>query len=116
MRCTKENRFPNPAFFVDDGCSGTSFDRPGFQEMLEAVESGRVSTGIVKALSRFGRNTAMTKMYIITFAKHEVRFIAINDNFDTIDPNSVDNDFAGIKSWFNEFYAREHQPQNSGRQ
>lgn len=43
----------------------------------------------------------------ITFAKHNVRYIAINDNFDTIDPNSVDNDFAGIKNWFNEFYARD---------
>ncbi len=108
MRYAKENRFPNPVFFVDDGYSGTSFERPGFQEMLEAVESGKVSTVIVKDLSRFGRNTAMTGMYInITFAKHEVRFIAINDNFDTIDPNSVDNDFAGIKNWFNEFYARD---------
>ena len=48
------------------------------------------------------------RMYTnITFAKYGVRFIAINDNYDTIDPNSVDNDFAGIKNWFNEFYARD---------
>ncbi len=47
MRYAKENRFPNPVFFVDDGYSGTSFERPGFQEMLEAVESGKVSTGTV---------------------------------------------------------------------
>ncbi|MFR4352604.1 MAG: recombinase family protein [Roseburia sp.] len=42
-----------------------------------------------------------------TFAEHGVRFIAINDNYDTIAPNSIDNDFAGIKNWFNEFYARD---------
>lgn len=108
MRYAKENRFPNPVFFVDDGYSGTSFERPGFQHMLDEVEAGRVAIIIVKDLSRFGRNSAMTGMYInLTFAKHEVRFIAINDNFDTIDPNSVNNDFAGIKNWFNEFYARD---------
>lgn len=108
MKYAKEHRFSHPVFFVDDGYSGTSFDRPGFQNMLDEIEAGRVGVVIVKDLSRFGRNSAMTGMYInITFAKHEVRFIAINDNFDTIDPNSVDNDFAGIKNWFNEFYARD---------
>ncbi len=50
----------------------------------------------------------MTGMYInITFVKYGVRFIAVNDNYDTIDPNSVDNDFAGLKNWFNEFYCRD---------
>ena len=108
MKYAKEHRFPHPVFFVDDGYSGTSFDRPGFQNMLDEIEAGRVGVVIVKDLSRFGRNSAMTGMYInITFAKHEVRFIAINDNYDTIDPNSVNNDFAGIKNWFNEFYARD---------
>ena len=108
MRYAKENRFPNLKCFVDDGYSGTDFDRPGFQSMLEEIEAGHVSTCIVKDLSRFGRNSAMTGMYInITFAKYGVRFIAINDHYDTIDPNSIDNDFAGIKNWFNEFYARD---------
>lgn len=93
---------------MDDGFSGTDFERPGFQEMLNEIEAEHVSTVIVKDLSRFGRNSALTGMYTnITFAKHGVRFIAINDNYDTIDPNSVDNDFAGIKNWFNEFYARD---------
>lgn len=50
----------------------------------------------------------MAGMFInFTFAEHGVRFIAINDNYDTIDPNSIDNDFAGIRNWFNEFYARD---------
>ena len=104
----RDHRFPNPVFFVDDGYSGTSFQRPGFQKMLDEIEAGHVAVCIVKDLSRFGRNSALTGMYTnITFAKYGVRFIAINDNYDTIDPNSVDNDFAGIKNWFNEFYARD---------
>ena len=76
--------------------------------MLEAVESDQVAVVITKDLSRFGRNSALTGMYInFVFAQHGVRYIAINDNYDTIDPNSVDNDFAGIRNWFNEFYARD---------
>ena len=87
---------------------GTSFNRPGFQEILDEVEADGVAVCIVKDLSRFGQNSAMTGMYInITFAKHGIWFIVINDNFDTINPNSIDNDFAGIKNWFNEFYARD---------
>lgn len=104
----REKHFTNLLFFVDDGYSGVDFNRPGFQKMLEEIEAGRVSTVICKDLSRFSRNSAMAGMYInFTFAEYGVRFIAINDNFDTIDPNSVDNDFAGIKNWFNEFYARD---------
>ncbi len=104
----KEQHFSSPVFFVDDGYSGTTMNRPGFQKMLEEIENDRVSTVIVKDLSRFFRNSAMAGMYInFTFAEHGVRFIAINDNYDTIDPNSVNNDFAGIKNWFNEFYARD---------
>lgn len=108
LQYVKQNHFLNPVFFVDDGYSGTSFDRPGFRQMLDEIEAGHVSAVIVKDLSRFGRNSALTGMYTnITFAKYGVRFIAINDNYDTIDPNSVDNDFAGLKNWFNEFYARD---------
>mgnify|MGYP004604999201 FL=1 len=104
----RDRRFTNLTFFVDDGYSGVDFNRPGFQKMLAEVEADRVSTIIVKDLSRFSRNSAMEGMFInFTFAEHGVRFIAINDNYDTIDPNSIDNDFAGIKNWFNEFYARD---------
>ena len=108
MKYAKQNRFSNPVFFVDDGFSGTSFERPGFQKMLDEVEAGNVLCVIVKDLSRFGRNFAMTGMYTnITFAKHNVRFIAINDNYDTINPNSTDSDFAQLKNWFNEFHSRD---------
>ena len=104
----KEHQFPNPVFFVDDGYSGTDFDRPGFQDMLNEIESDHVAVLLTKDLSRLGRNSTMTGMFInITFAKHDVRYIAINDNFDSANQNSVDNDFAGIRMWFNEFYARD---------
>ena len=104
----KEHHFPNPVFFVDDGYSGTDFDRPGFQSMLNEIEADHVAVLLTKDLSRLGRNSTMTGMFInITFAKHDVRYIAINDNFDSADQNSVDNDFAGIRMWFNEFYARD---------
>ena len=76
MRYAKENRFPNLKCFVDDGYSGTDFDRPGFQSMLEEIEAGHVSTCIVKDLSRFGRNSAMTGMYInITFASDVAGYV-----------------------------------------
>ena len=104
----KERRFPNPVFFVDDGYSGTDFDRPGFQEMLAEIEADHVAVVLTKDLSRLGRNSTMTGMFInITFAKHNVRYIAINDNFDTQNQNSVDYDFGGIRMWFNEYFARD---------
>lgn len=108
LRYAKQNHFLNTEFYVDDGYSGTDFDRPGFQKMLDDISDGKVGIVISKDLSRLGRNSAMVGMFTnITFAKHNVRYIAINDNYDTIDPNSIDNDFAGIKNWFNEFYARD---------
>ena len=108
LRYAKEHRFPNPTFFVDDGYSGTNYDRPGFQQMLSEIEAGKVVVVLTKDLSRLGRNSSLTGLYInFTFPKYSVRYIAINDHFDTIDPNSTDNDVAGIKNWFNEFSAKD---------
>ena len=108
LQYAREHHFPNPTFFVDDGVSGVTYDRPGVQAMLAEIEAGRVAVAIAKDLSRLGRNSALTGLYTnFTFPQNGVRFIAINDNYDTIDPNRVDNDFAGIKNWFNEFYARD---------
>ena len=108
LRYAKEHRFPNPTFFVDDGYSGTNYDRPGFQQMLSEIEGGKVVVVLTKDLSRLGRNSSLTGLYInFTFPKYSVRYIAINDHFDTIDPNSTDNDVAGIKNWFNEFFAKD---------
>ena len=104
----KEHHFPNPTFFVDDGVRGTTFERPGFQAMLKEIEQEKVGVVLSKDLSRMGRNSSLLGLYTnFTFPQHGVRYIAINDNYDTADSNSVSNDFAGIKNWFNEFYARD---------
>lgn len=87
MQYAREHHFPNPTFFVDDGVSGVTYDRPGFQAMLAEIEAGRVAVAIAKDLSRLGRNSALTGLYTnFTFPQNGVRFIAINDNYDTIDP------------------------------
>ena len=76
--------------------------------MLSEIEAGKVVVVLTKDLSRLGRNSSLTGLYInFTFPKYSVRYIAINDHFDTIDPNSTDNDVAGIKNWFNEFFAKD---------
>ena len=104
----KEHCFPNLQFYVDDGYSGTNYDRPGFQSMMDDVQAGKVGVVLTKDLSRLGRNSALTGLYTnFTFPENGVRYIAINDNFDTADQTSINNDFAGIKNWFNEFYARD---------
>ena len=109
MEYAKSQHFPNPTFFIDDGYSGVDFsNRPGFQKMLAEIEAGHVETVITKDLSRLGRNSSLTGLYInYTFPQYGVRYIAINDHFDTIDPNSTDSDMAGIKNWFNEWYSKD---------
>ena len=57
MQYAREHHFPNPTFFVDDGVSGVTYDRPGFQAMLAEIEAGRVAVAIAKDLSRLGRNS-----------------------------------------------------------
>ena len=65
LQYAKQNHFPNPTFYVDDGYSGVDFDnRPGFQNMLTEVKAGRVGAIITKDLSRLGRNSALTTLYI----------------------------------------------------
>jgi len=108
MQYAKSNRFPNPTVFIDDGFSGVTYDRPGFQKMMAEIEAGNVGTVITKDLSRLGRNSALTGLYInYTFPQYGVRYIAVNDHFDTINPNSTDSDMAGIRNWFNEFFAKD---------
>ncbi len=76
--------------------------------MLDEIEAGHVGTVITKDLSRLGRNSALTGLYInYTFPQNNVRYIAINDHYDSINPNSTDSDIAGIKNWFNEFFAKD---------
>ena len=74
LQYAKENRFPNPTFFVDDRYSDTNYDRPSFQAMLAEIEAGRVAVCITKDLSRLGRNSSLTGLYInFTFPKNNVR-------------------------------------------
>ena len=109
LQYARDHRFPHPTFFIDDGYSGVDFaNRPGFQKMLAEIEAGNVGTVITKDLSRLGRNSSLTGLYInYTFPQNDVRYIAINDHFDSINPNSTDSDIAGIKNWFNEFFAKD---------
>ena len=82
-----------------------------FLRRNHSVETGAyvcIAIIVVKDLSRLGRNSSLTGLYInFTFPKYNVRYIAINDHFDTIAPNSTDSDIAGIKNWFNEFFAKD---------
>ena len=101
----EEKGFLNCEFFVDDGYSGTNFNRPDFKRMLAMVEKGQVGTVIVKDLSRLGRNYLMTGNYTeILFPEYKVRFIAINDN---VDSEMGDNEFAPFKNIINEWYAKD---------
>ena len=100
-----ENGFSNYRYFVDDGVSGTTFEREGFQSMISEIENGKVGTVIVKDLSRLGCEYLQTGYYTeILFPKYDVRFIAVNDN---VDSNNGDNEFAPFKNIINEWYARD---------
>ena len=101
----EEHGFFNCEYFVDDGFSGTNFNRPDFQRLISLVEEGRVGTVIVKDLSRLGRNYLLTGQYTeIVFPENKVRFIAINDGVDSEDG---DNEFAPFKNIINEWYAKD---------
>lgn len=102
----KEHGFTNIEFYVDDGFSGTNFNRPDFQRMMADAEEGRISTVIVKDMSRFGRDYIMVGYYTeIYFSNLDIRFIAINDN---VDSNiQTENDLTPFKNVFNEWYARD---------
>lgn len=101
----REHCFTNIRFFVDDGITGVTFNRAGFNEMLAEVEAGNVGTVIIKDLSRFGRNYIRAGELIEEiFPEYDVRFIAINDGVDTA--KGLD-DIVPIKNWANEYYARE---------
>ena len=86
-------------YYVDDGYSGTNFNRPGFKEMLADIEAGHVTSVIVKDMSRFGRNYLEVGMYTeIRFPELDVRFVAINDGIDSM---QGENDFAPLRNLFN---------------
>ena len=107
MQYIKENKLNFISEYVDDGVSGTSFDRPGFNKMIADIEAGKINMVVTKDLSRLGRNYVQSGLYIEDyFPEHNVRFIAILDNIDTAYDTS-NNDIAPFKSILNEMYAKD---------
>jgi len=91
--------------YIDDGISGTTFERPSFKRMIADIEEGKVKIVLCKDLSRLGRNNALVAFYTeIFFIDHDVRFIALNDG---IDSAKGDNEIMPFKSVINEYYARD---------
>lgn len=104
-RFAAERGFTNTRILVDDGYTGTNFNRPGVQEGLSLVEQGLVGTWIVKDMSRFGRDYLQVGRYTeIVFPSYDVRFIAVNDG---VDSARGDNDFTPFRNLFNDFYAKD---------
>lgn len=92
--------------YIDDGWSGTDFNRPGITRMLDDAQSGKIDTIVVKDLSRFGRNYIQVGQYIdYIFPAYGIRFIALSDNIDTADRGSTAMDMMPIMNVFNEWHA-----------
>lgn len=101
-----KNNFVIHDIYIDDGYSGTDFNRPSFLRMLEDIEHNKINIVITKDLSRLGRNYIQTGYYTEDyFPKHNVRYIAINDSFDTEKEETTD--FAPFKNIINEWYAKD---------
>ena len=92
--------------YVDDGISGTSFERPSVQRMLDDAKTGKINLIICKDLSRFGRNYIQVGQYIdYIFPMYNIRFIALNDGIDTANSDSTSMDMMPIMNVFNEWHA-----------
>ena len=101
----KELGLTNTKYYVDDGYTGTNFNRPAFQELLDDIEMGYISVIIVKDLSRLGRDYVSVGHYTDNyFPEHNVRFIAVND---MVDSDEGENEIAPFKNVMNEMYARD---------
>ncbi|MGO5094619.1 recombinase family protein [Agathobaculum sp. LCP25S3_E8] len=99
QKFAEDHHFPSPCFYVDDGFSGGTFQRPAFQQMISDMENGEIGIIVTKDLSRLGRNQLHTGLYIEErFPMFGVRYIAINDNVDT--DSSESNDLMPFKNLF----------------
>lgn len=104
-RYCKDNGYTNYKFYVDDGFSGTNFERPDFKRMIADVEAGKIKRVIVKDLSRFGRDYLQVGMFTeVLFAQYDIHFIAIANN---VDSQKGENDLTPFVNLFNEWYARD---------
>ena len=99
-----KNGFGNPVCVVDDGYTGTNFQRPGWQLVMQEIESGNVRSIICKDKDRFGRDYLRVGLYMEMFRERGIRFIAIGDGVDNI---REDDDFAPFRDLISEFYARD---------
>ena len=105
QKFAEDHHFPSPCFYVDDGFSGGNFQRPAFQQMISDMENGEIGIIVTKDLSRLGRNQLHTGLYIEErFPMFGVRYIAINDNVDTI---NGENELAPFLNILNEMHARQ---------
>lgn len=101
-----DNGFGNIQFFVDDGYSGTTFDRPDWQRLSGMIDEGQIGTLIVKDMSRLGRDYLQVGMLTeMVFPNNDVRFIAVNNGVDSV--NGTENDMTPFINLFNEFYAKD---------
>ena len=101
----KTNKFGIYDYYIDDGYSGANFNRPEFERMLNDIDSGKINMVITKDLSRLGRDYIMTGYYTeIYFATNNIRYIAITDNYDSLNNN---NDIAPFRNILNDMYARD---------
>lgn len=102
----KDNHFPNPQFFVDDGYSGANFDRPSWSELVALIEDEKVGVLIVKDMSRLGRDYLRVGLYTdVLFPEKGVRFIAISNGIDSA--QQQENDFTPFLNIINEWYCRD---------
>ena len=102
----KDNNFSNIRFFVDNGFSGTNFNRPSWTELLSLIEDNQVEIIIVKDMSRLGRDYLKVGFYTeVLFVEKNIRFIAINNNIDSA--NQTDSDFTPFLNIINEWYAKD---------
>ena len=105
QKAAKDKGYTDTIFFVDDGITGTTMKRPGFQKMLTAIEAGYISAVFVKDLSRLGRNyIEVGRLTEEFFPDHDIRLVAVSDNIDTAEG---ENELAPIRNLFNEWYARD---------
>lgn len=101
--------------YVDDGYSGTNFDRPAFKNMIDDINAGLINCVITKDLSRFGRDHIMTGYYIEQyFVEKNIRYIAIFDNIDTISEIGTSNDMMTMRSAMNDMYSRDNSKKIRG--
>lgn len=106
LQYAKSKGYANVQVYVDDGYSGTNFNRPDFKRMMERVEAGLIKRVIVKDMSRFGRNYLEVGYYTeVIFPEYDVQFIAVNDNVDS--EVQTDNDFTPFRNIMNEWYAKD---------